>query len=156
MLNPIKIALDNETYHINTKNISWDEALKYTASLLEDKGFVTPHYVEKIIEDSTLLNFYYVVGPNIAMPHARPEFGALDIGLAVTVWPQGISFSNHEFNPVNVIFMISVLENDEHIDFIMKMAEILQNRTFINDLIACKTQADMTLAFQNFLQKITV
>lgn len=138
MMEPIHLALEYKTYRAGLPILPWKDALMQTASLLEAGGFINGGYVEKIIADSEPLHFYYVVGPNIAMPHARPEFGAKKTGLALVTCPDGILFADHEFNPVHVIFMISVLETDGHIDFIMKMAEILQNRPFIEALSQCR------------------
>lgn len=150
MLNPVKLALEKGLYKANLKTTDWKEALRETGNILEEKKIITSDYVDKIIEDSHTLNFYYVIGENIAMPHASPKFGALDTALAVTTSKEGINFGNHEFNPVKVIFMISVLGSDEHIDFIMEIADILQNREFVDKLSQCNNDEELENVLRHY------
>ena len=143
MINPIELALSSNLYKANIKNTDWKEALRETASILEKNNCIDNNYVEKIIEDSVKLNFYYCLGENIAMPHTSPEFGAIKTSIAIVTSKDGIYFGNHEFNPIKVIFMISVIKDDDHIDFIMKIAEILQDREFIDNISNCKNDDEL-------------
>lgn len=143
MIDPIELSLSKNLYKANIKSQNWQDALRETAEILEANNCITKNYVEKIIEDSFKLNFYYVIGENIAIPHTSPEFGAIKTSIAITTSKNGIYFENHEFNPVKVIFMISVLKTDDHIDFIMKIADILQNREFIYNLSNCENDNEL-------------
>lgn len=151
MTHPIKLALDNGLYKANIKTSDWKEALIETGRLMVDKKIIDCHYVSKIIEDSKALNFYYVIGENIAMPHAAPAFGALNTALAITTSKNGINFGSHEFNPVKIIFMISVLDSGEHIDFIMEIANILQDRKFVDELINCNDDSELEKVLNSFV-----
>ena len=143
MIDPIELSLSKNLYKANIKSQNWQDALRETAEILEADNCITKNYVEKIIEDSFKLNFYYVIGENIAIPHTSPEFGAIKTSIAITTSKNGIYFENHEFNPVKVIFMISVLKTDDHIDFIMKIADILQDREFIYNLSNCENDNEL-------------
>lgn len=151
MINPIELALSKNLYRANIKSKNWQDALRETAGLLESANCITKNYVDKIIEDSYKLNFYYVIGQNIAMPHTSPEFGVIETSIAITTSKKGIYFENHEFNPVRVIFMISVLKNDDHINFIMKIADILQDREFIYNLSNCKNNNELKNILLNYI-----
>ena len=93
-----------------------------------------------------------MIGENIAIPHTSPEFGAIKTSIAITTSKNGIYFENHEFNPVKVIFMISVLKTDDHIDFIMKIADILQNRDFIYNLSNCMNDNELKNVLSNHIK----
>ena len=152
MIDPIQLALSQKLYKANIKTTDWKEALRETASILEQNNCINSNYVEKIIEDSVKLNFYYVIGENIAMPHTSPEFGAIKTSIAIATSKNGIYFENHEFNPVKVIFMISVLKDDDHIDFIMKIADILQNREFIDSMANCENNDELNNILLNYIK----
>ena len=48
--------------------------------------------------------------------------------------------------------MISVLKTDDHIDFIMKIADILQNRDFIYNLSNCMNDNELKNVLSNHIK----
>ena len=46
---------------------------------------------------------YYVLGPGLAMPHARPEDGVNRLGLALTVLKEGVNFGSEGNDPVRLL-----------------------------------------------------
>lgn len=86
------------------------------ASLLRN-DFVNEDYVQAI-KDSTLNNgHYYILAPGVAMPHARPEFGALKTGMLLTLLKEGETFSDTS-ESVKLIISLSAADADSHIGVI--------------------------------------
>ena len=62
---------------------NWQEAVDFSMSSLLSNNYVSSQYVQAI-KDSTLTNGpYYILAPEVAMPHARPEYGALKTGMSL-------------------------------------------------------------------------
>ena len=58
----------------------WQEAIDFSMASLLDKNYISENYIQAI-KDSTMSNGpYYILAPGVAMPHARPECGALKEG----------------------------------------------------------------------------
>ena len=61
----------------------WQAALRLCAAPLLAGGFIAPAYVDAIIATHEKIGPYYVLAPQMALAHARPEDGALRQGLAL-------------------------------------------------------------------------
>ena len=63
----------------------WQEAIDFSMVSLLDKNYISENYIQAI-KDSTINNGpYYILAPGVAMPHARPECGALKTGMSLTL-----------------------------------------------------------------------
>lgn len=70
----------------------WQEAIDFSMVSLLDKNYISENY-NQAIKDSTINNGpYYILAPGVAMPHARPECGALKTGMSLTLLEQGVYF----------------------------------------------------------------
>ncbi len=61
----------------------WKQAIRLSAQPLLAKETITEEYVEAIFKSHQELGPYYVLAPGLAMPHARPEQGAIKNGLSL-------------------------------------------------------------------------
>ena len=64
--------------HIN----SYQEAIHLCFKPLLDQQYITQEYTKNVIKQGKELNFYYLLTHGMAMPHARPEDGALKNGVS--------------------------------------------------------------------------
>ena len=68
----------------------WQEAIDFSMVSLLDKNYISENYIQAI-KDSTINNGpYYILAPGMAMPHARPECGALKTGMSLTLLEQDV------------------------------------------------------------------
>ncbi|EKQ2060098.1 PTS sugar transporter subunit IIA, partial [Escherichia coli] len=66
----------------------WQEAIDFSMTSLLAINYVNESYIQAI-KNSTINNgSYYILAPGIAMPHARPECGALKTGMSLTLLKQ--------------------------------------------------------------------
>ena len=70
-------------YALGARAASWQEAVRLCTDILQRDGVVTEDYNAAILEGVEELGFYFLIGPGLAMPHARPERGALQEGYAL-------------------------------------------------------------------------
>lgn len=70
----------------------WQEAINFSMASLLAKNYISENYIQAI-KDSTISNGpYYILAPGVAMPHARPECGALKTRMSLTLLKQGVYF----------------------------------------------------------------
>lgn len=63
----------------------WQEAIDFSMASLLTKNYINENYIQAI-KDSTINNgSYYILAAGVAMPHARPECGALKTGMSLTL-----------------------------------------------------------------------
>ena len=86
---------------------------------------------------------YYVVGPGIAMPHARPEEGANKLSLALTLIPSGVNFDADENDPVKLLIVLAATDSTSHIESISQLAKLFDNEKDIQAILTAKTTQDI-------------
>ncbi|ROU17183.1 PTS mannitol transporter subunit IIA [Kluyvera ascorbata] len=105
----------------------WKQAITLSAQPLLAKGAITEDYINAIFNSHHELGPYYVLAPGLAMPHARPEQGAIKNGLSLLHIKQGVSFDADENDPIYVVIMLCALSGEEHINMITALAEIFSD-----------------------------
>ncbi|HDG1679109.1 PTS sugar transporter subunit IIA [Kluyvera ascorbata] len=105
----------------------WKQAITLSAQPLLAKGAITEDYISAIFNSHQELGPYYVLAPGLAMPHARPEQGAIKNGLSLLHIKQGVSFDADENDPIYVVIMLCALSGEEHINMITALAEIFSD-----------------------------
>ena len=117
----------------------WKQAIRLSAQPLLAKETITEEYVEAIFKSHQELGPYYVLAPGLAMPHARPEQGAIKNGLSLLHIKQGVSFNADENDPIYVVIMLCALSGDEHINMITNLAEIFSDDERLSALLKAST-----------------
>lgn len=117
----------------------WKQAIRLSAQPLLAKETITEEYVEAIFKSYQELGPYYVLAPGLAMPHARPEQGAIKNGLSLLHIKQGVSFNADENDPIYVVIMLCALSGDEHINMITALAEIFSDDERLSALLKAST-----------------
>ncbi|MCU5775284.1 PTS sugar transporter subunit IIA [Erwiniaceae bacterium BAC15a-03b] len=121
----------------------WQSAIRQAGQPLIDRGVIRESYVQSIIKQKEQLGPYFVIAPRIALPHARPEEGALALGLSLLKLKQGINFDSEENDPVDVIFMFSAPDSNSHIEMISQLAELLSDEEVMAQLYQAQNQQQL-------------
>ncbi|EIY5159227.1 TPA: PTS sugar transporter subunit IIA [Klebsiella variicola] len=114
---------------------NWKNAVRLSAEPLLAQGYMAEHYIEAILKIHEELGPYYLLAPGLAMPHARPEQGALRNGLSLLHIKEGISFGSTENDPVYVIIMLCARSGNEHITMIGELAELFSDQQKLERLL---------------------
>lgn len=113
----------------------WKQAIRLSAQPLLAKETMTEAYIDAIFNSHQELGPYYVLAPGLAMPHARPEQGAIKNGLSLLHIKQGVSFDAEENDPVYVVIMLCALSGNEHINMITALADIFSDDERLSALL---------------------
>ena len=125
----------------------WKQAITLSAQPLLAKGAITEDYINAIFNSHQELGPYYVLAPGLAMPHARPEQGAIKNGLSLLHIKQGVSFDSDENDPIYVVIMLCALSGEEHINMITALAEIFSD----DERLAALLEASSMEAIQSVI-----
>lgn len=125
----------------------WKQAITLSAQPLLAKGAITEDYIKAIFNSHQELGPYYVLAPGLAMPHARPEQGAIKNGLSLLHIKQGVSFYADENDPIYVVIMLCALSGEEHINMITALAEIFSD----DERLAALLEASSMEAIQSVI-----
>jgi PTS system ascorbate-specific IIA component len=103
----------------------WREAVRAACRLLVDAGAAEPRYVDRCIATVEELGPYMVVAPGVALAHARPEDGAVALGISVATLRRPVEFGHAENDPVDVVFAFGSPDRDQHVGLLGALARRL-------------------------------
>ncbi|HDT0720896.1 TPA: PTS sugar transporter subunit IIA [Proteus mirabilis] len=146
----LKTLLTPDVVQVIPQVKDWREAIKIACQPLIDKGCIEPRYVDAIYKSHEQIGPYYVLGPSIAMPHARPEEGVNKLSLALTIIEKGVEFGADENDPVKLLIVLAATDNDSHINAIVKLAELFDNQDDIDTLLQAKSKAEVLAVINHY------
>ncbi|MBP1040956.1 PTS sugar transporter subunit IIA [Vagococcus sp. BWB3-3] len=104
------------------------EAIRYAGNLLVATNSATESYVEEMIRGFDELGAYIVLAPNIAIPHARPEFGVNEQCMAFVRVKEPITFGHPQNDDVFLIIPIGGVDKQFHIEMLRELSTILMDQ----------------------------
>ena len=113
---------------------NWQQAVELAAKPLLKNGAIEPNYLQRILQLTEEIGPYYVIAPEIAMPHSRPEDGVLKQALSLVVLKQGVNF-NSENDPVRIVLMLAAKDNTSHIEMLSAVAELFSDDDAVQQII---------------------
>jgi PTS system ascorbate-specific IIA component len=126
---------------------NWREAIKIASKPMLEQGKITEGYVEAMIQSVDEFGPYIIIAPMIAMPHARPEAGSLEIGLSVLKLEEPVSFTNNDENFASLIIVLSCKEDGKHIEVLGQLAEVLSDEDNYNKALKAQSVKDILEVF---------
>ena len=116
---------------VKVKVTKWEDAVRSAGRLLVDCGFAEERYIEGMLNLTRELGPYIVLAPGIAIPHARPEEGALKVGFAVLTLDPPINFGNEYNDPVHLVIGFCSPSANGHVKLLTRIARILGAENFL-------------------------
>ncbi|QLK59289.1 PTS mannitol transporter subunit IIA [Enterobacteriaceae bacterium Kacie_13] len=140
---------DSESIAIYPSAEDWSQAIDLSMRNLLQRKYITADYIQSIKDTTTEIGPYYLLAPGIAMPHARPECGALQTALSLTLLRQGVSFEA-ESPPVRLLIGLSAKDSDSHIEAIQALSEMLCEDDVIDQLLNAKSTEELINIIQHY------
>ena len=126
---------------------TWEDVIRHGGQLMVDAGFTDPTYTEAMIDVVRDMGPYIVLAPGLAMPHARPEMGAKQVGAALVTLEKPIDFGSPENDPVSVAIFLCAPNKDEHIQLLTVIATLFEDEEFLDAAVNFESIEDV----QSFL-----
>lgn len=120
---------------------NWENAIRIAAIPLLESGVITDSYIDSIVDNVKSNGNYIIILPEVAMPHARPEFGALSEGISFLKLDEPVLFPDNV--PVKLFFALSSKSNNGHLEIISELAEILSEPEKVAELMQAKSETDV-------------
>lgn len=126
---------------------TWEDVIRHGGQLMVDASFTDPTYTEAMIDVVRDMGPYIVLAPGLAMPHARPEMGAKQVGAALVTLEKPIDFGSPENDPVSVAIFLCAPNKDEHIQLLTDIATLFEDEEFLDAAVNFESIEDV----QSFL-----
>ncbi len=118
---------------------SRDEAVTESGRLLVNQGLADESYIQAMLKNVEVNGTYIVISPGIAMPHARPEEGALDIGLSIVTLKEPVVFGHPKNDPVKIVVGLCAIDHQSHLKALTELADILMDEKKVERITSAET-----------------
>lgn len=105
----------------------YEDAVRKCGELLVKNGAATEDYIEAMLENVKVNGTYIVIAPGIAMPHARPEKGAVKTGFSIMTLESPINFGHPTNDPVSLVIGLCATDHETHLKALSELVEFLSN-----------------------------
>lgn len=131
---------------LNLATNSWEEAFYVAATPLIEAEIVSRRYIDKIIQTTYEEGPYMVISDHVALPHARPEDGAKEVGLGITVLKEPIKILGK--TPMKYIFTLAAVDSKRHLTALAELVALIDRPDFFNmlDSVSSKEAAYQWIA----------
>ncbi|MGM9929759.1 MAG: BglG family transcription antiterminator [Bacillus sp. (in: firmicutes)] len=106
---------------------TWEDAISLVAKPLVEQQIIEPSYIDGIIDTVNKLGPYIVIGPEFALPHARPEMGVNKVGMSLLKLNKPVDFSDDGSKPVRLLICLAAVDNTTHLKALSQLTKLLSN-----------------------------
>ncbi len=129
----------------------WQDVVKQGVDLLEKSGCVEARYYDAIIDAVEKMGMYFVISKGMAMPHGRPEEGALKDGMSLITLKTPVVFGNPENDPVSTVLTISAKDKETmNTQLLVEVAMFFSHAGAQEKLSKAQTYEDLKEVFDIF------
>lgn len=121
--------------------IDWQNSIVKAGNILLSHQDIEGRYIEAMIQKVKDYGQYIVIAPGIAMPHARPEDGALRTSVAIMTLKEPVVFGHRQNDPVRIIICLAAVDNSAHLEALSDIADIFGDQEKLESIL-CQTDAE--------------
>ncbi|WP_298785410.1 PTS sugar transporter subunit IIA [uncultured Marinococcus sp.] len=140
--------LPEEMINVQHPVSSPEEAIRAAGDLLEKEKTISSSYKQAMVEAYISQGAYFVLAPGVAVPHARPQDGALESAISFVQLEEPVVFGHSTNDPVTLIFGLSAASNDEHLHILQKLTMLLNDPSTIEQMKEARNVQDITKIIQ--------
>lgn len=118
----------------------WREAVRLCAESLMESGAISARYTEAMVQSVDLHGPYIVVDEGLALPHARPEDGAVRPGMSMLILETPVDLLGQ---PVWVFVALAAADANAHLNALKELAELVWNGGTARMLASLGTPANV-------------
>lgn len=135
-------AIDERAISVGAEADNWQAAVELCGGLLMEAGVVEERYVPAMVRTVEELGPYVAIAPGVAIPHARPEDGAIKPGISLVILREPVEFGSEENDPVDLLFGFATTGSDAHVEIIRALSEFIGEQENLERLRQARTQGD--------------
>jgi PTS system ascorbate-specific IIA component len=142
--------LNEKMIRLQVRVDGWEEAVRQGGDLLLQAGKCEERYIDAMVQAVETMGPYMVLAPGLALAHARPEDGVLELGMSVITLETPVEFGSEANDPVNLIISFGGVDNESHIGMLSALATFLmeeENQEFLRNATSV---ADVVEAFKTY------
>ena len=126
---------------------NWEAAIKTAVEPLIQNGFVEENYTRAILKNIKAWGPYFMAGPYIILPHARPEEGVKKNQISILSIKKPVYFDNGKV-PIRLLMILASVDSKSHLRILKLLVSVLTDETVLRSLLKSDTPQRLLQCFQ--------
>ena len=124
---------------------SWQDSIYGAAQPMVADGTLDNQYLDKIIENVNTYSPYFIIMPDVAMPHSTlGGTGVYKTAIGFCKVKEPVVFDpNDETKNARLFFTLAAVDNEQHLQNMVQLSEMLVKEGIVEDLLAAETKEDL-------------
>lgn len=122
--------LREENIQVDVECEDWQEAVRKSGEILEEKGYIEQRYVDAMINSILEHGPYVVLSQGFAMPHAKVEEGGIRLGMSLIRLKNPVPFGIEELDPIEFVCCLSVVDHKSYLKAFFHLVNMLKNEDY--------------------------
>ncbi|WP_368486995.1 PTS sugar transporter subunit IIA [Spiroplasma sp. DGKH1] len=145
----LESLVTNNSIVLHQTAANWETAVQIVFKPLLASKAISEEYIDNVIKKTKALGPYYIIAPKLAMPHTRPEEGALKNAFSLISLTKPVLFAENQ--PVSLLIGFCAVDAETHLSLALpQIAAIFENPVVIEQII----QANSPTEVINIIKKI--
>lgn len=124
----LKDLINDDQIQLQVSVSDWQDAITKSAQPLLEQGYIKESYIKSMIDSVNQFGPYIVIGPSIALAHARPEDGVQKLGVSIMTLKEPTNFGNPENDPVKIVFCLAAIDNYSHLNVMKSVIQLINDQ----------------------------
>ncbi|WP_342269232.1 PTS sugar transporter subunit IIA [Spiroplasma endosymbiont of Aspidapion aeneum] len=144
----LNYLIENDTIKVKIKANDWQDAINKCFEKLLKNNVVNNAYISEIISSTIKLGPYYIICPNVAMPHANPKFGSFGNAFSLITLDEPVFFDD---KPINILIGFSAKNDKNHLEIALpQICAVFENTNIVNQICKANNKKEII----NIINKI--
>ncbi|MBQ1691997.1 MAG: PTS sugar transporter subunit IIA [Erysipelotrichaceae bacterium] len=124
---------------------SWQDSIYGAAQPMVADGTLDNQYLDKIIENVNTYGPYFIIMPDVAMPHSTlGGTGVYKTAIGFCKVKEPVVFDpNDETKNARLFFTLAAVDNEQHLQNMVQLSGMLVKEGIVEDLLAAETKEDL-------------
>lgn len=135
--------ITKDTIQFCDKKLNWEEAIQLSAQPILNNGSITKDYINAMIDKVKEFGAFINLGPNFALPHARPEDGVKETGMSLLKLSQPVYLLEDVKHPVTMFICLASVDNEQHLKALSTLTKILSDSEQFSQLMTADSSEEI-------------
>ena len=148
--------IDADKIRINIPADNWEGVIDCAAERLLEAGLVKPQFIDAMKEVIHKNGPYVVVAPGIALLHAHPARGVLNLCASLVTVKPPVNFGHPVNDPVSIALILGAVDHQSHIRALLEFIELIRDPAAIRKILAASDPTEIVDVLRLFASKGSV
>ncbi|MGX4668935.1 BglG family transcription antiterminator [Cerasibacillus sp. JNUCC 74] len=135
--------LTEDMIQFTDEKLQWRDAITLAAQPLLKTNKIKQEYIEAMNKKVEEVGTYIHVGNGIAIPHARPEEGVINLGMSFLRTKTPVKLLDKEEHQIDIFICLAAVDNEAHLKALSHLTKLLADKPTLKALKEAETSEEI-------------